>query len=820
MYLIQEEGHVGYRQMTQSEIDEMYKWYSVEHPGLHAGRVVVVKHRRPIEMQRTPQYIIEVWLGRSWYSVMMRKDKSSNYVYSGFPLYRTDDGLMFDSNVLTVGDEKGTVDIDHEIRINSTGRNVLKEHSRRILHLATDYTSFDQTQVRNNNKYILRKAIIDAYKSLYGDSPIGPFPSIESVVDIIYPDKPAVFLLPNGETIELSGVRSGEYTTMAQNNGTNMAVCQAVAYWLNELKIGTISDLKIQGDDVIAEVNLYPDSVPMPDQVDSVIGNMLLDDIQGRSRECAMAVVVTKIVNLCGLETNPQKGSISYDCAEYLKVLIWRGREIPNNFPMVAGAEKVAMADNPPGFLSGQLHKHDLAISRGFGHVVLYRFGLLLSLLRFSYRVRVFPAREGFTYYYYPPWTSFITPTILNGLGRSPTPFPCDASPAMLMVMKMNKAVHDHIMARCHCLQPPSAVDGARDIANKIMASTETSRKDFIVTSRMTASNIPTKDLSRPFSAGISDASASLDVSVLHNSMDAFKRLRSRGVRVLSVEDTYSNSPRMMVRSVLSDNKDVMEFAAESRKDISAVTFIDKPAPKLDDASKWIMSFNIVLHPIDCTPMHKDGPLCRLHPDLFSTVSRMPWGCSSREAQSNISKILNILKLDPILPRHWTDEGLSRVIFCPEVFDDINILRDILAAIGVSSDTIIDIETMFNDRSALDAMLQFVSGAFSLNSPLFYGLDRSKASLMRYIDDIGNTRISRQAYPAMYLIWSYFFIGGRQDVKLIFEQSADSESILMKTGGSINTLPYVPLLEHNRMYDEQRARFGYEPGGSRRFFDS
>jgi len=614
-----------------------------------------------------------------------------------------------------------------------------------------------------------------------------------------------VFILPNGETIELTGVRSGEFTTMAQNNTTNLAVCAAVMHWVQALGLGEYESLKIQGDDVICSILVADEDAPVVDMWNTTLGAEIMPQIEGFSKVTQIAKTVTCVVNRCGLETNPTKGCVSYDTAEYLKVLIKDGCYCPNNYVMVAGAENVGMADDPISFVSGQLHKHDLAVSRGLDPDIIYRFGILLSLIRLSYRVSVFPRTEDFSHMYYPPWTAFCTPTVLNGLGRSPTMFPCDASPAMIMMMKMNPDFGSYVMDRCGGLKPPNSKDYARIIADMLMGADK--RHDFTVQSKLKTTQIPHADLARPFAAGVRDMSESLDASAVRRSFESFDILKRKGIKVLAKEQLYPESARMAVRGVLESNKNVMEFAADMRRDINADTFTEVKPPKFDDASRWIQSFNIYLTHCELPPMDKNGPLRYLHPNIRGRVGKMPWGCSSREAQTNTSKVINMLKMDSLLPRYWTDEALARVIFNSFVFDDVNNLPHILFSIGVSPETVAEVMMIFNEQSSRDAMLQFVSGAFTLNSPLFQGLDRSKASCVPHIMDVSGTRTSKQAFSLMYLIWAYFVIGGGMDVNLTYEQSPDSDSILEKSVSISTALPYVPLLEGHRMADEQRKQF-------------
>jgi len=791
--------------LSQAQIDDMYKWYSDEYPGAHAGRVVTVKPRRPIEMQRLPQYIVEAYYARSWYREMMHKNTSADYVYSGYPMNLVDGDMVVDNNVFTIGAETGQVDIDHSEALRDTGRAVFAGvGAQRVLSYGTDYTQFDQTQGAMNLKRPLRESIIQSFKEVFGDAPVGPFPTIEQFVDIVYPQKDARFILPNGEIISLGAVRSGEYTTMTQNNTTNICVCMAVTYWLQQLMGCKFTRMRIQGDDVIASVIIPDEGFPFNDLSGSPIGDRIMEEVTGYSVVTAVMRVVTLIVNMCGLETNPSKGGVSFDSQEYLKILIKRGYYIPNNYLQPVGAENVAMADDPKAFVSGQLHKHDLAVSRGIDPDIMYRFGLLLSILRYSYRVKVFPTPPNFSYYYYPPWVAFGSPSTLNGMGRAFGVFPCDADPAIIHAMGVNPDLSKYIYDRCAYFKPPGGKDYAKVVADLIMAADR--RNDFVVQSKLRSTTILSKDLAKPFSSGVSDASAALDVSAIKRSRTSYERLRSKGIDIVVPDQLYDQSPRMMIKYVLMANKDVMEFAADMVRDITPDTFKEAKRPSLGQTASFLQSFTVELTPSEPCVYEEDGPLCYMHPKMAERMSRMPWGCSSKQSVAAVSRILNLLKTDPILPKFWTDEALCRMIFNQTVMESQETLSDVLFSIGCTSDTVAEILMQFTSSSARDAMLQFVSGAFSLNSSIFQMFDRSKSACLHLIKDVAGRKESRAVFPAMYIIMAYYRVAGMMDVGVTYDMGVHTEKQARGTDIS-NVIPYVPLLESNRFKEEQQSRF-------------
>jgi hypothetical protein len=791
--------------LTQSEIDSMYRWYSDEYPGAHAGRVVTVKPRRPIEMQRLPQYLIEAYIGRAWYREMMHKNMANEYVYNGYPMQMIEGKMVVDNNVFTIGAETGQVDIDHSYAILNTGRSVLTGvGGTRVLYYGTDYSSFDQTQTTQNLKKPLARGIIQAFKNVYGDQPVGPFPTIESMIDIIYPEKDARFALPNGENISLNSVRSGEYTTMSQNNTTNISVCMAVTHWLQQLMGTKFLRLRIQGDDVLASVIIPDEGFAFNDLSGTPIGDKIMEAIDGFGVVPSLIKVITLIVNMCGLETNTDKGGVGFDTMEYLKILVKRGYYIPNNYIQPIGAESVAMADDPSGFVTGQLQKVDLAVSRGWDPNIMYRYGILLSMLRYSYRVSVFPSPPDYGYYYYPPWIAFGSPTSMNGLGRAFGIFPCDAGPAIIYCMGFNTILAEYIRERCAFFKPPGGKDYAKVVADLIMSGDK--RQDFTVQSKLRSTTIISADLAKPFSSGVRDASASLDVSAIKRSRTAYERLKSKGINLVNSQQLYEYSPKQMIKGVLQANKDVMEFAASMRRNINPDTFNDVKRPSLDQTATFLQSFTINLVPMGKLEYDENGPLCYLHPTMARKISMLPWGCSSKQAVTSVSRILNLLKTDPILPRYWTEEALSRLIFNQSTMEDPNVLSDVLFSIGCSADTVADVITSFSTDSARDAMLQFVSGSFTLNSPIFQMLDRSKTACLPYIKDVAGRKESRVVFPAMYIILAYFRVGGDMDVGIEYDMGIHSES--MSRGSDMSSLiPYVPLLESNRLKTEQQTKF-------------
>jgi len=791
--------------LTIEETDIMYQWYSPENPGRMAERRVVAKASRPIEMQQLSQFIIELFFYAPFYRLMMRKDRSINYRFSGSAYVINEYGLSFDTNIFATGSETGNVLIDHAVGFITTGAACITTSTDRRLIVATDYSSYDQTEVFLNMRIPFVDGVREAFNATFGDNAlVGPFSSFDEAMKVINPMTAAPFKLPNGELVNLTGVRSGEYATMLYNNAMNAAVCESVMQTNKALGLGVYVHLRIQGDDVIAVLHIRDEGIDNYDVSHSDRMQGISDEVEGMPVPTAVAVSTCKTVNQCGLETNPDKGVVSFNTYDFLKVRVFAGRYSPNNYAQLFGAESLGLSDSPQQFMAGQLQKSDLIVSRGFDPDYVYRYQLMLFIVRCSYRVRIKFADPDTSYMYYPPVSMFFAPTSLGGLGRSPCRFPFPADPALAIWMKQNPDLDEFIMGRSVSFSPPKPKDYAEVIAKLIMSSGK--RNDFVVTSRTTPSTIPASDCKKPFHKGVIELSESLDKQGLMNSENCYNTLLSRGIKDVHPNMMYKNMPTRMVQNVLTTNSAVMEFAAEKSKTISADAFIASKRAKLSDSEAWVrtFTFRFAEYPGVTRVDDNDGPMCYMHPSHVSFFHQVGWGCTNSDAEKKLTSILNTIKSDPLFPRDITDEGLMRLLLSPSVVEDPSIAPLLIGSLGASQDTMAELQSTFSDTATVGILMQYLAGAFSLSSPCLMQIDRSKDNLGSWVRDQTENRVSRSAFPAMVCFWLFTcYSGGRLDT-MVYEPTDDSSKYINRMTLT-ELIPFTPVMEASRMYAESRG---------------
>jgi len=522
----------------------------------------------------------------------------------------------------------------------------------------------------------------------------------------------------------------------------------------------------------------------------------------GSSNVSSFIKIAVREILKCGMETHPEKGIISTKVSDYLKIRTEAGRLSPNNYAQLFGSENVGMSDSPQSFMSGQLQKGDLVVSRGADPNVVFRFGLLLFLIRCSYRVGIRGSSPDFSHIYYPPMSMWFTPTSMGGLGRAPFPFPFAGDPAISLWINRDPEIMNYILERASSLKSRQTKDYTSIIAGLIMNSG--SRSDFKITSNTSPLHIPLSDLSKPFGKGVSEMSASLDVSAIRRSQDAFAYLTAKNVRLVSAEMTYPNAPKRFIKNVISSNSSVMAFSHDKSKTISPDSFVGAKVPQMSDTEKWLCSFNITIEPSTGNLADMEGPLCFLHPTLIPIVSHAGFGATSRDTQRGIASLLNTIKTDPLFPRDITDEGIMRLLFSQEILEDPNTLPAVLMAVGCTEDTVAKVVSMFSDTAVNAVLLQYISGTFTLNTPMFQMLNRSQKNVSRYITDLSDSKQSKTAKPALYAYWNFLTHAYKRPVKITYENTVTSIKLSTKIE-PLNIIPFTPILEAERMRSEHRA---------------
>jgi len=784
--------------VTMSNVDVQYPPFSVDNPGRMAARRVVGKATRAVQMQPMKPYIIEAFMYGPLYRYFMRKPDPKTYTFPGSTVMATQQGLAIDPNCMTLGTETGNPFYDHRDAFIDTGLAAFSSDSNMVVLYAGDYSAYDETEMSRNVRIPFRDGIIDAFK---GVSNIGPFSSIDVVMRILAPCEPAAYALPNGEIVYLDGVRSGEYATMLINNAQNASVCAAVIQRVHGLGVGTFTDLKVQGDDVRARVEISP-SVIQPRFTNSNDDEILAADCMGVHNVTAFAKIAAKTICKCGQETNIQKGIIATNISDYLKVRVIAGRLSPNNYAQLFGSESVGMSDSPQSFMSGQLQKGDLVVARGADPDTVFRFGLLLFLLRCSYRVGIRGTDPNYSHIYYPPISMWFTPTSMGGLGRAPFTYPFPGDPALSLWMTKDETILNYVRERSSSLKARASRDYTKIISGLIMnAST---RSDFKVTANIRPQTIPVSDLMKPFSKGVSELSSGLDVGAINRSEAAYSYLQSKGIKLVPSKMLYKNSPARQIENVIASNSSVMEFSYNKSKTISSDSFVGAKMPSFSDTEIWLSSMTHVVSEAPIVSCDPEGPLCFLHPKSMSNMSHMGWGSTSSETQKNIASIVNMIKTDPLFPRDITDEGIMRLLFSPEISENANVLPAVLLSIGCTEDTVARIVATFSDTSVNTILLQYISGTFTLNTPMFQPLNRSNKSVSRYITDVSQSRTTRTALPAFVSYWNFLTYAKGSPVHIHYEQTERSIQLSTKVE-PLTVIPFTPILEAERMRSETRA---------------
>jgi len=395
---------------------------------------------------------------------------------------------------------------------------------------------------------------------------------------------------------------------------------------------------------------------------DSNDRDKLLRDLTiGVDRVTALARVIKHCVNECGQETNEIKGAIMYNVSDYLKVRVIGGRLSPNKYAQLFGSENVGMSDGPKSFMDGQLQKGDLIVSRGSDPRTVFRYGLMLHLLRFSYRVGIKNSDPDVSFIYYPPISSWFTPSAMGGVGRAPFMFPFPGDPALSMWFKDDPNLYNYVFDRSSSIKLNKSKDYADIISGLVISSDR--RSDFKVSANIRPKNIPSSDLVRPFSKGISEMSNSLDVSAIKRSTESMENLRKKGCKLISPTMQYMNLPKRSMANVIKSNADVMEFAFEKTKTIGIDSFKMNKGSGMGSSEVWLNTFNRTIEDIGDKEVTLEGPVCFLHPRIYNIMNKFGWGTTSTICTRAITSILNVIKSDPLFPRDVTDEGLMRILF-------------------------------------------------------------------------------------------------------------------------------------------------------------
>jgi len=370
--------------------------------------------------------------------------------------------------------------------------------------------------------------------------------------------------------------------------------------------------------------------------------------------------------------------------------------------------------------------------------------------------------------------------------------------------MHQNDTLKEFILARTPSFTAPMGKDYAQVIAGLIINAEK--RTQFRVSSMTHPQTIPTKDLMRPFSKGISDLSASLDASAIATSRSSFEALRKRGIDLVSPDMLYENSPKRMIRNTLESNSAVMEFAADMKKSISKDAFMMAKRSTFSDSERWLSTIKYKFGDRDIVigANDPDGPLCYMHPSHSWYFHGIGWGATSSDSQKRLTSILNIIKTDPCFPRDITDEGITRLLFSQEVASDYRNATLILGALGCSAETLAEVAALFNTDSTRAILLQYIAGAFSLSSPCLQQIDRSRENISKFVIDYSQTKASAAAFPAMVAFWNLCCYSGKGFKSLVYETTPESEKTISKFS-SQEIIPYCPVLEASRRYAEDRA---------------
>jgi len=784
--------------VTMENVESIYPPFSEENAGRMAARRVVAKPTRAVQMQPLMPYILEGFMFGPLYRFFMRKPDPKTYQFPGSTIIPTAEGMAIDTSCMTLGTETGNPFIDHREAFVDTGAACLRSDENMVLLYAGDYSAYDETEMSANVRVPFRDGIIDAFA---GKGSVGPFTGIDVVMKVLAPCTPAAYKLPNGDLVYLDGVRSGEYATMLINNAQNAAVNAAMIQRVHNLRAGTFTDIKVQGDDVRARV-LMPPTILTPMFSQSPKDQAMESECVGLHNVTAFAKIAAREICECGQETNTEKGIMSTNTSDYLKVRVVAGRLSPNNYAQLFGAENVGMSDSPQNFMAGQLQKGDLVVSRGADPDVVHRFGLLLFLLRCSYRVGIRGANPDVSHIYYPPISMWFTPTSMGGLGRAPFVFPFPGDPAISMWLHRDPEVLEYVMKRASSLKARANKDYAKIIAGLIMSAA--TRSDFKVASNTSPQTIPTADLMRPFSKGVSEMSSSLDVGAIRRSESAFDFLRSRRIQLVPPKMLYKNSPSRQIENVIASNANVMEFSYNKAKFISTDSFVGAKTPTFSDNERWVNAMTVVMTHADVVDYDSEGPLCYLHPASLKKLAAVGWGSTSKDTQRGIASIVNAIKTDPLFPRDITDEGIMRLLFSTEIAEDPNVLPNTLLAIGCTEDTVARVVAMFSDTAVNTVLLQYMSGSFSLNTPMYQMIDRSQNGLRRYITDVSSTKETKTALPVMFAFWNFMTHARGAPVHIHYEATSDSSKLTTRIE-PINIIPFTPVLEAERMRAETRA---------------
>jgi hypothetical protein len=787
--------------IDMTNVDNFYIPFSVDNPGSMASRRVTAKPTRAVQMQPLAPYLLEYFMYAPLYRFYMRKNYT-NYVFPKSTFFITDNGPVIDTNCMTLGTETGNPFNDHIDAFHLTGNAALRSKVNRRLIVDTDYTAYDETETSNNVRKPFRDGIIKGSKNSVPSGIYGPFDSIETIMHVLAPCVPAAYKVPNGDIVYLDGVRSGEYATMLINNSQNAALCGQVMETVQRMGFGTYEDIKIQGDDVRATLLLNPDNMELTLSYATDRDRILSEMTLGVDRVTALARVVSHVVKMCGQETNEMKGMVSYNVSDYLKIRIIGGRLSPNKYAQLFGSENVGMSDGPKSFMDGQLQKGDLIVSRGSDPRTVFRYSLMLHLLRFSFRVGIRNSDPDVSFIYYPPISSWFTPSSMGGVGRAPFMYPFPGDPAMGMWLKDDQVLSDYIQERNSSIKIDRVKDYTEIIAGLIISSDK--RSDFKVTANLRPKNIDPKDLIKPFSKGISEMSSSLDISAIVRSRASMSKLESIGCKLISPKMKYENMPKRSMENVIRSNADVMEFAFDKSKTIGVDSFRDRKSGTISTSEKWLNSFTRVITDRLADEVHTDGPVCFLHPRVYNIMSQFGWGTTSSLCTRALTSMLNVIKSDPLFPRDITDDGLMRILFSTDVQNDPNIISDLLFAIGCSEDTVAEVVTMFNDSSMNTILLQYIAGSYSLNTPMFLLIDRSQSNMSRFVNMVSTDKVTKAAYAAMTSYWCMCSFKNGRPIHLSYE-IGDNSIILMKGIAPLTIIPFVPILEADRLRNEDRV---------------
>jgi len=787
--------------LDEDNVDSFYTPFSDDNPGTMASRRVTAKPTRAVQMQPLAPYLLEYFLYAPLYRFYMRKD-TKNYLFPKSTYISTENGPLIDTNCMTLGTESGNPYIDHLDAIRLTGNAALQSRFNRRLLIATDYTAYDETEVSNNVRKPFRDGIISGSHRAVPNGSYGPFKNIETIMKVLAPCKPAAYKVPNGDIVYLDGVRSGEYATMIINNSQNAALCAHVMENVQRMGFGSYEDIKIQGDDVRATL-LMRDSNDELTLSDSNDRDKLLRDLTiGVDRVTALARVIKHCVNECGQETNEIKGAIMYNVSDYLKVRVIGGRLSPNKYAQLFGSENVGMSDGPKSFMDGQLQKGDLIVSRGSDPRTVFRYGLMLHLLRFSYRVGIKNSDPDVSFIYYPPISSWFTPSAMGGVGRAPFMFPFPGDPALSMWFKDDPNLYNYVFDRSSSIKLNKSKDYADIISGLVISSDR--RSDFKVSANIRPKNIPSSDLVRPFSKGISEMSNSLDVSAIKRSTESMENLRKKGCKLISPTMQYMNLPKRSMANVIKSNADVMEFAFEKTKTIGIDSFKMNKGSGMGSSEVWLNTFNRTIEDIGDKEVTLEGPVCFLHPRIYNIMNKFGWGTTSTICTRAITSILNVIKSDPLFPRDVTDEGLMRILFSTDVQNDQSIIPDLLFAIGCSEDTVAEVVSLFSDSTMNSVLLQYISGSYSLNTPMFILMDRSVSNVGKYVIPVTTDKVSKAAYSAMTSYWCMCSFRADRILRLRYELGTDSITA-MNGIAPLTVIPFIPILEADRLRNEDRA---------------